>query len=372
MKQKIGIITRHCYPNYGSILQAYALENAFKQLGADPEVIDYVNPSDTPLGLVAANLRISSMGRSWWKRAIYQLVQTPTFLSMGLTFRRHQKRLLTLTHSARGASQLKQVCSSFHMVVAGSDQIWNRITSEIDTNYFLPFLEDEKKRASYAASLGSTKPLDEDIAKVLSSVGQFSHVSVREPSSADWLNSHGIDARSDVDPVLLHNKEFWSTFAGRSRSKSPYILVYQLHNTKQFRHRLAEVEARYGLPVIRITPDWKHIARHGRTKILVSPESFVAWIRDAACVVTDSFHGTAFSLRLGTPLYVIPPGKYSTRLLDVVARVGLERLVVPADISTPITEPPDYDVELVHTALDAQADRSREYLRQLIETGTRN
>jgi hypothetical protein len=372
MKKKVGILTRHCYPNYGSILQTFALQSALEMLDVNVEVINYVHPNDTPMGLVNANLSTSSFSSSLIKRSTYRLLQTPTFLSMGLTFRKHQKRLLRLTREVQDTEGLKMVTCDFDKVIAGSDQIWNRIISSIDKSYYLTFIDDRSKRASYAASLGSTKPLKEDENELLDAVGKMQNVSVREPSSAKWLNSCGISARSDVDPVLLHGKSFWSDFGGASRKEKPYILVYQLHRSEVFEQRLKEIKAKHGLQIIRVTPDWKHCLRLGSAKILVSPESFVSLIRDADFVVTDSFHGTAFSLRLGTSLYVIPPGKYSTRLTDVVGRVGLERLVVPFDISKPLPISPDYDSEKVEKILDDQAKDSWGYLEGLIKPSPTN
>lgn len=364
--KKIGILTRHCYPNYGSILQAYALQSALTMLKSKPVVLDYVQPDDKPAGLVNSNLRIASIGKTWWGRTIYFAVQFPTFLTMVWTFRSHQKRLLNLSNEVEDAEGLKLVSQELAIVIVGSDQVWNRLTDSIDKNYFLLFLEDRKRRSSYAASIGSTKPVDADINLVINALGQMSAVSVREPSSSDWLNTQGIPARSDVDPVLLHSKAFWSNFAGPRRFKGSYILVYQLHNTKHFTQRLEEIKRKHSLPIIRLTPDWKHIIRPGKSKILVSPESFVAWIRDANCVVTDSFHGTAFSLRLGTPIYIIPPGKYSTRLIDVVLRVGLERLVVSSETTDPLPESPFYNAESVQIELDRQASDSWDYLRRIV------
>lgn len=365
---KIGIITRHCYPNYGSILQSYALETAFRKLGADVRVIDYVQNGDQPLGLVNSTLRVSHMRHSLFKRIIYRLVQTPTFVSMAVTFRRHQRRLLTLTEEIDNSEDLRLIGNDFDLIVTGSDQVWNRITGYLDANYFLDFVDNREKKASYAASLGAEKPREEDAEDFLSYVKKISRISVREPSSQKWLNTNGVAAREDVDPVILHGKDFWCKFAGeRKYKKTPYILVYQLHSTPGFSARLHEIKKKHSLPIIRVTPDWKHLIRPGKTKILISPENFVGLIRDASYVVTDSFHGTAFALRLGTPLYVMPPSKYATRLRDMLTRVNLERLVMPWSLDEINTVSPEYDAANVDQLLAKQAEGSWDYLKTLVD-----
>lgn len=368
MNRKVGILTRHCYPNYGSILQTYALQSALKKIGADPVVLDYVSKDDTPLGLVAANLRISKKGRSWIGVMIYALIQTPTFLSMFSVFRSHQKRLLKLSRRVQDRKGLSSVGADIDFAVAGSDQIWNRIIDSIDENYFLPFMKRRFQRFSYAASLGGTTPLAEDTDLVLNSAREMGAVSVREPSSARWISDNGIEARSDVDPVMLHDREFWKDFTKSKRTKKfEYILVYNLHVSSEFTMKLKKIQKHLGLPIIRLSPDWKHIIHPGKTKILESPEGFLSWIRDAKCVVTDSFHGTVFSLIFGRPIYVVPPGKYSTRLTDVLARVGLESSVYPRDEEQASLDIPTYDTAKVDELLKAEAGGSWEYLTGLVE-----
>lgn len=367
MTKRIGILTRHCYPNYGSILQAFALQSALTMLGATPTVIDYINDDDTALGLVRANLRISKKARSKLGFILYILIQTPTFLSMFSVFRRHQKRLLNLSDRVKDREGLSGVSKNFDLVIAGSDQIWNRVIDALDENYFLPFVHDCSQRFSYAASLGSAAPCSEDKDLFIDLIKRMHAVSVRESSSAKWILAHGINARADVDPVLLHGRKFWDEFAGAKRNEFKYILVYQLHKSDNFERQLKEVRSKMNLPVIRLSPDWKNIFLSGNTKVLISPEAFLSWIRDATCVVTDSFHGTVFSLKFGRPMYVIPPGKNSTRLTDVMAKFGLERLVIDSDHNQSMSDGPTYDSDSVEKLLDNQAVTSWKYLRDILE-----
>lgn len=123
----IGILTRHVYPNYGSILQAHSLEMALRRLGVEPKVVDYFRDEDRPMALAASTLKVSHFGTSRLRRISYYLVQTPVFIAMALVFRWYQSRLLTLTETVSTADELTLATEEFDALVAGSDQVWNRI-----------------------------------------------------------------------------------------------------------------------------------------------------------------------------------------------------------------------------------------------------
>ncbi|BCN70594.1 hypothetical protein RE943_40670 [Prescottella equi] len=248
-------------------------------------------------------------------------------------------------------------------MLAGSDQIWNTIHGDLDPVYFLDGIPS-RKRFSYAASFGTEAPANSNRARVTSWLQKFGEVSVRERSAQASLATAGIRARVDVDPVLLHDRTFWSQFAERTpAADGKYILVYQLHNTPDFDRRLRIIEDRHRLPVRRITPDAKMFVSKRASDYLASPERFVGLFRDAEAVVTDSFHGTAFSLVFGRPLYALLPERNTTRNTDLLESVGIVRLASVAGNDP--TYDPTYDADAVAAELRALADDSWRYLEAL-------
>lgn len=360
--KRFGILTRHSYPNYGSILQAYALQHALLSAGVRTEVIDYRPSGDRPWGLVSASLSLSRMRNRWWQRTIYRMVQTPSLILMTVVFRRYQKRLLALSPEVSNGSELRLLSRSLDAVVVGSDQVWNRVFGALERAYFLVDLDSSVERRSYAASLGSERAEPTDIPEITNALRKMMSVSVREANSAEWLVSQGIHARSDVDPVLLHGAEFWGNFAGSGGSVKPYALVYQLHNTPEFTSAVRALQRKHNVRIVRVTPDLKRVILPGRTRLLVSPQTFVRLFRDAAYVLTDSFHGTAFSLRLGRPLYVVPPKLYASRISDLLAKAQVSDLIVSATEVGLVSVNPNYDAELVTRLLDFEAAKSWSYL----------
>lgn len=365
----IGILTRHFYPNYGSILQAYALQEAFRKIGADVSVLDYVRREDSPFHLAASTQRASDYRSQGALRLPYLAVQTPVFVAMGLVFRRFQQRLLRLTRPVSDRIAIEDLSAEFDSVVVGSDQVWNRIRGSLDEVYLLAYCADSTRRVSYAASFGASRPLEVDTPLVLSALMKFHSVSVREQTAVAWLESEGAHARNDIDPTLLHGRDFWDEFAGPAPKRRQYVLTYQLHHTPRFRDILRQVEKASGMPVVRLTPDLKHLVKPGQTKLLISPEKWVSWIRGAAFVVTDSFHCTAFALRFGIPLYVVPPPTYSERIFDLLRLGGLERLAVTernrhiSDVS------PYYDADAVDASFAAWSVSSWQFISEIAHGG---
>lgn len=363
----VGVLTRHCYPNYGSLLQAHALASALADAGADSTVIDYVPDGDRPLRLAGSSLKDSRMRGNLASRAAFYSIQEPNLGVAALRFRAHQRRLLCLSQTVSNTAGLAEVSVGYDAIVAGSDQIWNRIHGAIDPHYFLNYLADASTvaRHSYAASFGSDGPAPEDEARVLAMIRRLDSVSVREPSAAARLAASGIDARVDVDPVLLHGSDFWDAFAttrGDHRDTNGTILVYQLHNTPTFDTRLDEVARRHSLPVIRIGMDAKQFCKRGRFDYLLSPQKFVAHFRDAAFVITDSFHGAAFSLTFGTPLYLIPPEKNVARNLDLLTTAGVGQLAIAYDADIASADP-HYDGRLAANRLGTASAESWNHVR---------
>ena len=361
----IGIITRHCYPNYGALLQAYALAAAVKRVGHRPRVIDYVPRSDEPSNLVASRLRASRMGSNVATRAAFRLVEGRGLARAARTFRSHQERLLPLTTKFSDTSQIAHVTEGMGAVFAGSDQLWNRVHGSLDPTYFLdPVKSAKTRKLSYAASLGNARPNPDDADAVARMLASFESISVREASSLSWLSEVGLEGRADVDPVLLHDRGFWSQFAlaGSPADAAPSTLVYQVHFGTPGVTRVAKhAQRHFGTLLSRVTADQKQVLLPGRRSYLASPEAFVRAFADAQCVVTDSFHGAVFSVVFGTPFLAVLPSAGSTRIVDFLDSVGLDRNIVrgeDVDVSQAV-----YDPEVVWRKLNGLRADSWKYLR---------
>jgi len=153
------------------------------------------------------------------------------------------------------------------------------------------------------------------------------NVSVRESGGVEYLNSLGVSAVCHLDPTLAVKGQEWSEFAGEAPARStPYVLVYQLNSNPTLQGAALAVGRELGLPVVRMEY-WQTFRGHGAETVMrPSVEQFVALIRDASVLVSDSFHGAAFALNLGTRLVSVPPPNYGGRLESLLTQFGLESM----------------------------------------------
>ena len=319
----LGILTRHAYPNYGSLLQALALQSALAGLGADCEIIDYVRADERATRLGRTSLAESRVGDSRWGRFVYRCVQDPNLAVMFLHFRRNQRRLLRLSDTVDDVARLGSLTPCYERVVVGSDQVWSPVHGAVDPAYFLQGAPIGIRAHSYAAGVRAGSPAEQ--AELPGRLARFETVSVRERSALGLVDPAGGHARVDLDPVLLVCAQEWGRFAGRRVSPSPYILVYRLHTNPVFDEALAQVRATLGLPIRQVTADARRGWSADHREYLATPERFVALFRDAAHVVTDSFHGSAFSVLFGRPFTAVAPVYAAQRVSDLLAEFDLPR-----------------------------------------------
>ena len=234
---KIGIITRHAVPNYGSILQAYALQKAIAKWEHESEIINYVREEER--GRHLANTLIQ--GKKWNNYEIarrwYQLLQAPNYATMYKRFEKYRTELLKETKKEYGSiEELKKDPPNADIYCSGSDQIWGTIgTVDYDEAYFLEFIKN-KRCIAYASSFGK-KELNKDLQKNLNALlAKYSKILVRENSAKEMLLKRNIkEVETVLDPTFLLTKEEWMELTNRSdtpKSKK-YILIYQLHANKR-------------------------------------------------------------------------------------------------------------------------------------------
>lgn len=326
----VTILTRHRYPNYGALLQAFALQTAFVRLGCDVEVANYVSLSESGAGVLRGDFSASRFRDVPLGALLFGALKGPQFVLAHCRFGTFRSRYLMLGPLVRGKEGLKEYLNAFDLTVAGSDQVWNRIHGKLDPNYFLVDLATSSARASYAASLGTGCPKVEDELIITDWVSRLAAVSVREEASAAFFSRRGIAARADVDPVLLFDREFWLEFAGGARSKAGELLVYDLDRSSEVGKVAREIAARDNQKVVRVTTDPLQALRRGRTRFLPGLEEFVGRFAGPSMVLTNSFHGVVFSIVMGTPFLAIRPRSNVSRIEDLLRRFGLEDRLVDA------------------------------------------
>lgn len=329
----IKTITCHDVYNTGSSLQAYALQTYLEAEGHDVSIIDY-KPD-----YLSNHYKYCFIPNSKFQKPVLkQLYILMKFPERFLT--KHQKRkknfdnfrndYLHLTERYCTFDELKKTPPVADVVIAGSDQIWNPIFQNgKDPAFYLQFVPEGTKRISYAASFSVDAFPEELSVQVASWLSELHAVSVREASGLDILSQMNIQYGVQVlDPVFLLDKEQWQIMATQ-KSDERYVFVYDFDNNLEIRKAAERIATRKKCEIITL----QSLNYGEKTCSQAGPKEFVQLIAGAECVISNSFHATAFSLIFEKEFWVFNRNEsINTRMRDLTLSMGIpERFVTCAD-----------------------------------------
>ncbi len=366
---KVAVITRHAITNYGSLLQAFATQQVIEELGHTCEIIDYVRNDESYSQHEKTLLaRKPEWNRNLIKKAIYLALRQPESIASGRRFETEQSKYLHLTKRYASSEELLEDKPIADVYMTGSDQVWGPVENgSYDSSYCLSFTNDSDKRIAYAASFGRTEMTSEIENFFKKWLSRYRYIGVREDSAVSLLNKMGIDSVQVLDPTLLLDSTFWSKTAKPIKEKK-YVLVYQLHNDKRVGAYAAQVAKTRELPLIRVSTSFHQISREG--KLIWCPEigKFLSYIKNAECMVTDSFHGTAFAINFNTPFVeVLPNNKTGTRNVSILQMMGLSDRILKDYTDTALAWR-KIDFLSSNRILEKERENSIHTLRKIIES----
>ena len=367
--KKVAILTEHRARNHGSCLQAYALQQALIKLGYDPEIIDYRPQAiEDTFGVFIKSL-LRDCGKNPIKIAMFfanALIFSPLRICREFKFYRYRKNKFRL--SAKHYSKIDESAAKnlqYEAYICGSDQIWNpRITKGMDPVYFAAPFDASARKLSYAASIGLAELPEKDAADFVRLLTPLDTVTVREPSAVGLINSL-CDKPVEVvlDPTLLLEPKQWKDFISeRSASNKKYILVYSLMVDDSMISYANDLGKKTGLPVMFFDLRRRY-GKHSMSKYTADPVDFLRYVHDAEYVVTNSFHGTVFSIIFEKQFICVPMQGTSSRMVDLLTHLGLDNRILSntAKIDAQI------DYQSVHDILCADRTRSLDILKSAIE-----
>lgn len=364
-RKTVAYITRHIVSNYGSVLQAYATQEALKKLGCRPVCIDYLRTDEKPKNLVATRLSASEWNTNPIKKAVYMLTQKPVYALADKRFARYRQILDVTQREYNTVEALEQDCPQADVYLTGSDQVWNTVVCGVlDPAYFLSFVPDDRRKVAYAASFGGVLT-EEQRAFAAPLIRRYDSVSVREDSGLKQLREMGVDAEQVLDPTFLLDKTAWEQLIPNRTCRQPYVLVYQLHPNKQFDKYAKAFAKRKGLKLIRVSSCFHHAVRSGKFVCCPPPGDFLWYIRNASYFLTDSFHGTAFAIGLNTQFVDILPKAYSERISSILTLIGCENRVLRDYSDFSIADEP-IDYERVNAVIAKERQKSLDILRTML------
>lgn len=359
---KVEIITLHRVTNFGSLLQTYATQTSIEQLGYEAETIDFV-----PEGLTFFR-SVWPKGHSTVKRLIKLLPLTACNLIQFSMSDRFLRKHIHLTKKRYGCYEsLENNCPEADIYLSGSDQVWNTQNSNPPADlgaYYLAFAED-KKRVAYAGSFGKDDFSEEEKALVTNWLKQYQALSVREDTALDTLHNFGLGGVHVVDPTLLLSAQQWRDFCTKKKPKPGYVFVYNLNRNKTLERAAVALAEKKGLRVVNFADTFEFV-KGAENRFGNDPMDFINYISNADYVLTDSFHGTAFSLNFSRQVLSIPAPKYNCRLESILRMTGcLDRMFTSVEEALEKAENP-IDYSVVGERLDAARKVSAEYLKEAL------
>ncbi|MDN0051662.1 polysaccharide pyruvyl transferase family protein [Bacteroides caecigallinarum] len=324
---KIGILTFHCAHNYGAVLQCYALQETLKDMGFDVEVIDY-RPFfiryDKYINIKNIRNRRGIINKI--KYLLKGIIKIPKQVLRYNAFDKFiRKRLLLSEHN----NDYSFIPDKYDVYIIGSDQVWNnRITNGYHLPYFahFNFVKGNRKYISYAASMETNKINDESIKDLLL---QFNHISVRETNLVDILQPYYPKKIYNVlDPTLIVNLNIWNKICVKPKYSNKYVLVYQAITENYTKHIANEIAKQLNVSVIEIYSYVDYLNKKNSFQC-ATPEEFLGWFKFAECIITTSFHGTAFSIIFNKPFYTIELNSdWNSRTYSLLNLLKLESRII--------------------------------------------
>ncbi|SEG19714.1 Polysaccharide pyruvyl transferase [Butyrivibrio sp. Su6] len=326
----IAIVTFNDANNYGAFLQEYALFNYLKKNNCNVNVVNYENEEFLQQYKYANNL-LKRKGILNKLKILYDIIFRTDIYKKKIQrehlFEQCKLKEISLTEKVTSGNDLRQ---SFDYYIAGSDQVWNVNITDHNLFYFLDFVNDNKKKVSYAASFGNNDFSDDDYQIFKKYISCFKKVLVREESGKKMLAEKcGIESDVVLDPTFLLNVNEWYSFSDKScidYSLKKYVLVYLVFRSNDIIDAAYEYAKDHQCELILI--GCKSVVKRNGFVIKamnnIGPYEFVHLIRYARAVFSTSFHGTALAINMRVPFfYEIPDEGRRLRLSDLMVKLNV-------------------------------------------------
>ena len=347
---RIGLMTFLHNDNYGSILQAWALQHTLQEMGYDAVHIDYAPNKQEKI----RNLLMSGNSP---KLILEGMRKKSATGKMHGGFDEFRKAHICTTAPCRDHAALAKAAEDFDVLVCGSDQIWSPVW--LNPAYFLDF--SDKPKVSYAPSLGVKEmPKRAKQRKIARLVKRFAAVSVREQEGAALLvEMTGVEPLVLPDPVMLVEKAKWQSVMDPNVPQGKYILCYFIGDNPSYWETVAAIAARENCPVL-VIPRTEEARNAGyQLEENVPPQRWLGLINGAAHVVTDSFHGATFSAILNKECTIVrryredDPESKNSRIDQLLRNLGASSLN-------------NADWEIVNANLAAKAEAAKTWLANAV------
>lgn len=367
-KRKVAIMTWHTHENFGTALQAGATNIVLESLGYESDLIQYIpKPKITDA---------SFSDLIWRCKNKAKFIIDPVYASSERSeyFKEFLKKSAGYSATCTSFPELHDLNEIYDAFICGSDQVWTPIY--FDSKYFLDFVENPNKMIAYAPSMGTSKIENLFIReKMKNLISRFKHLSIREQQGAKIIKElTGQDAKVVLDPTLLMTAAQWDSHIKESeceKIQGEYIVCYFLGEANKYMNYVKALSKKMGIPYYVIPVKVKQ-KNSNCVPFEVGPCEFVSLIKNAKYVVTDSFHGTAFSVNYNVPFTVFKrfkdndPKNENSRIYSFLNMFGLDERLV--DYKKSVANVLECDFSVANEKLTEKREELLNYLKNALES----
>lgn len=361
--------------NYGSILQAYALQQKLNSIpGISYEIINQFGKKIWSFDNLIDKLRTIGVRRTFFR--FFWKFCFPKLKNRSIKIQKFTDEKMIVSDKQYSESTISDANREYDAFICGSDQIWNPTLTDIDGMYWLNFANEDKIKCSYAPSIGVDSVTKEEERAIQERLNQFRAISCREESGTKLINKimGKTVCQTVLDPTLMIDRKVWDGLCQVNQYDYPYVFVYMLRGTKRQRQMTEEFAKEKNLKIVTIPfmeteyTVWYDLM-FGDIKVWdAAPDEFITLIQNAEYVFTDSFHSSVFSILYHVPFYTFPKiGKAQVnRLTDLQEMFGISGRMITENMRVEdLLRMPDIDWEKVDKILERKRHESVLYLNNI-------
>lgn len=355
---KVGILTFHCADNYGAVLQCLGMQEFLLKQGYNVEVINYhpkylldkhsviVNPISRYREYKSISTNSKNIILKKTTKSILENVYLGKRVLRKKKFFEYRRKYMRQSKKVKTIYEIENIVRNYDVLICGSDQIWNKqMTNGVfDKVFFLEFHFNKFRKISYAASAGSLIDI-KDKNEFIELLNNFDSISVREEKLLkqieDWTDKQ---VNLVLDPSMLLTGEEWCNYIEEKNENEKYILVYCLEKNENMFKIIQKIYQKLNIKIIEIDMRRRIKGNRGNAINTLNPGEFLSMIKNAEFIITNSFHGTVFSILFQKDFITIPHLKLGERMRTLLSILGLQnKLIVDENMIDSVFSKINYD-----------------------------
>lgn len=326
---KLGIVTYtslHCnFTNYGTVLQAWALQQALKKFhDVEPILVDYcpmAMADKDPLNPMKNMWDTDSESRRQCELSLPAIREN---FQKIYDFYHNRMEITKRGYDANNFDEVEQ--EGISKFIIGSDSIFDIDEFGLDEVYFANTVLMKNHSITYAPSFqDSIDRYDaKDLQKLNEYLRNFNAFSIRENQLIQYVKDNvRPDVTQVVDPTLLLEPEEYEPIIAERLVKEKYLLYYSRRYNPSLESIVEKVAKERGLKIVDISLRATNADKGHLMFYQAGVEEFLSLVKYADCVITNSFHCLIFALQFEKDFYAFSRAHCDRKIEELLQMVGL-------------------------------------------------